>query len=331
MTLAGRLSPARRRPAARRRTPASVSSKHVPAVRRPHDERALDELIQGERHRRGVHAADRRRVGHRERSGEHRQVGERSLQGARRAVRTTTTPPHSTNRGGRTCGSRTTAAGSDDRARPRPRRRRACAAGPRPARWPAGARRAGGRSRRSPPAPPDPGRSRAPPRAPARRTTARPDRRPPQSAGSAPRTTARRARAGAPCWSRPPSRAGTCASRCSTRLAIGSRTCSQLSSSNTISMSASTAPTRSASPTSGTAVDRQRRRDDIDGRLLGGRRQLAHHDRPIGAGVAESDADLDRACGSCPLPPDRSSVTRRWVSTHRRAPRRRGRRGRRAT
>ena len=52
-------------------------------------------------------------------------------------------------RGARTCGSPTRAAGSGDRARRRPRRRRACAAGRRPARWPAAARRAGARSRRS--------------------------------------------------------------------------------------------------------------------------------------------------------------------------------------
>ena len=53
----------------------------------------------------------------------------------------------------------------------------ACAGGPRPARWPTGARRGGARSRRRTPARPRPARTPAPPPGPARRTAAPPARR----------------------------------------------------------------------------------------------------------------------------------------------------------
>ncbi len=233
----------------------------------------------------------------------------------RRAARTTTTPPRSTNRGGWTCGSRTTAAGSGDRGRPRPRRRRACAGGPRPARWPAAARRAGARSRRRPPARPDPDRSSAPPRA-ARSTnscTAGPSSADVGRVGTAHSCspgTRRRSRLVATTVT-----FGHVASRRSTSSATGSRTCSQLSSSRTISVSAEHGGHPLGEPDVRAAVDRQRGGDDIDGRLLG-RPWPARTARPAGRGARRGvGCRSRRAAVSCPLRPDRSSVTSRWVST----------------
>ena len=73
----------------------------VPPAGHPHDERALGQLVERCRGVSDSRPADRRGVGHRERSGEDRQVGEDPLQALDRAARTTTTSPRRASRDGR--------------------------------------------------------------------------------------------------------------------------------------------------------------------------------------------------------------------------------------